>query len=399
MAKKILLLPSWYPNTNNKHGSYFLEQAQFLSEHKFDVKVLMVEELQTKNFYFQCIKRWFKRLPYRLSQTYLEQNPSAYSFPLIIQKSWSDEKKLRQLDKAYLNAFKELAATCNWFPDVVHVQSVYKYGVSSYKVAKANNLPLVVIEHSPFKLSLYNKTYQERIKNLFNYASRIAGVSSYHKSCLASIDAAKRIEVVWNLTDEQKFLNKPSLNKTNHFIITTVLRVSAIKDPITFFDAILEFVDSYSGTREVEVHVVGMSCLQELTNLKEIDSNDITKYTKLNSVLHFHSWLDRSQMTELYQKSAVFVSTSLEESFGLSIREAMLCGAVVIATKSGGPEDTVKQDTGFLVEIGDAEAIAKHLKKIYDGNVNFDRTQLRDFVISQSGRKAFLKRMEKLYDV
>ena len=149
----------------------------------------------------------------------------------------------------------------------------------------------------------------------------------------------------------------------------------------------------------MEVNVVGLSCLDELTKMKGIDENFISKYDKLHQILKFHSWLDRDKIAALHQKSAVFVSTSIDEPYGVALREAMLCGVPVISTRSGGPEDTIREDIGVLVEIGDIENIAVNLQAIYEGNLSFNPKQLRDYVISQSSCKAFLRRMEEFYEV
>ncbi|WP_242202499.1 glycosyltransferase [Aestuariivivens insulae] len=399
MAKKILILPSWYPNIKVEHGSYFREQAQFLSQNGFDVKVLMLEVLHTKSYFYHRIKRWLKWKPFQLSQDFLLQTPDAYSYPVILQKSWSDTKKLNALDKAYVKASKKLFKKCNWFPEVIHVQGLYKYGVSSYLIAETYGIPLVVIAHSPFKLTNYAKVYQERIKRVFNMARKVAGVSHYHKACLLAVDSTKAIEVVWNLTDERKFAYKPALKARDTFVIATVLRLSSEKDPITFFDAMLRFVQSHKGMRPVEVHVVGLSSLEDLTIMKGIDKKFIYKYNELQKVLKFYAWLDRDKIEALHQKATVFVSTSKEESFGIALREAMLCGTLVISTKSGGPEDTIKEGTGILVEPCDVDAIAAKLLAIYNGDLVFEPMAIRESVIAQSGRQAFLNRMGEFYDV
>ena len=143
---KVLIMPSWYPNPNTKSGYFFKEQAHFLSKKGMDVKVLMAEELHTKSYYFQRVKRLLNGKSNQLTKSFLEQEPEAFSFPVIIQKTWSDEKKLNEMDKAYLTAFKKLIKKLNWFPDIIHLQGMYKYGLSSYLIAEVYKVPLFVIE-------------------------------------------------------------------------------------------------------------------------------------------------------------------------------------------------------------------------------------------------------------
>jgi len=396
---KVLIMPSWYPNPNKRSGYFFKEQAHFLNQNGFNIKVLMAEELHTKSYYFQRLKRFLNGATNKLTTSFLEQDPEAFSFPVIIQKSWSDEKKLKEMDKAYVTAFKKMTNKLNWFPDIIHLQGMYKYGFSSYVIAEKYKLPLVVIEHSPFSMRNYSEAQQERIRKIFKISIKIAGVSHFHKACLAVVDTKRELEVVWNFMDEQKFSCDTNLKLDDVFVITIILRAESIKGPIIFFDAIARFIEIYKKGKPVKVNVVGLSCLEDLTNMKGIDNNFISKYDNLHPILKFYSWLDRNKIEKLYQKSSVFLSTSKEETYGVALREAMLCGVPVISTCSGGPEDTINEDTGLLVAIGDIENIAQSILAIYDGDISFRPQQLRDYVISQSGRKAFLKRMKDFYNV
>ena len=56
---------------------------------------------------------------------------------------------------------------------------------------------------------------------------------------------------------------------------------------------------------------------------------------------------------------------SESESFSLTCQEASACGIPVIATRCGGPEEIVEDGvTGFLVEVGDVEAVAERMARL-----------------------------------
>lgn len=58
----------------------------------------------------------------------------------------------------------------------------------------------------------------------------------------------------------------------------------------------------------------------------------------------------------------VVVCSSFFESYGLVNVEAMACGKPVVSTSRGGPAETVVHgETGFLVEPGDHEGLARHV--------------------------------------
>lgn len=69
----------------------------------------------------------------------------------------------------------------------------------------------------------------------------------------------------------------------------------------------------------------------------------------------------------LYRNAACFVLSSDEEGFGLVLTEAMASGTPVVSTACGGPEDIVTDgEDGFLVPVGDADALARAMERLLD---------------------------------
>ena len=66
----------------------------------------------------------------------------------------------------------------------------------------------------------------------------------------------------------------------------------------------------------------------------------------------------RADIEQLYPAFDVLVSTSLRETFGLAILEAMAAGVAVAAFDVGGVRELVGSDTGELVRADDVEALA-----------------------------------------
>ena len=56
-----------------------------------------------------------------------------------------------------------------------------------------------------------------------------------------------------------------------------------------------------------------------------------------------------SEVAKILQKSAVFISTSYREGFGLPPIEAMACGALVVGFTAGGGRDFATKNNGFWV--------------------------------------------------
>jgi D-inositol-3-phosphate glycosyltransferase len=66
-------------------------------------------------------------------------------------------------------------------------------------------------------------------------------------------------------------------------------------------------------------------------------------------------------LVALYQNAAVFVLSSDEEGLGIVLLEAMACATPVISTLCGGPDTVVSKENGFLIPVGDAQAMADRM--------------------------------------
>jgi glycosyltransferase involved in cell wall biosynthesis len=74
---------------------------------------------------------------------------------------------------------------------------------------------------------------------------------------------------------------------------------------------------------------------------------------------------DRKDVANLLNAVDVFVLSSITESFPNAVLEAMAVGRPVVATKSGGTPELVEDGkTGYLVPVGDAEAMAARIVEL-----------------------------------
>lgn len=73
------------------------------------------------------------------------------------------------------------------------------------------------------------------------------------------------------------------------------------------------------------------------------------------------------QMATLYQLATLTLSTSLFETFGQTLTEALGCGCPVVSFASGGPEDIVRSgENGYLVPAYDVEEYARAVLRVLE---------------------------------
>ncbi|HUU92703.1 MAG TPA: glycosyltransferase family 4 protein [Phycisphaerae bacterium] len=69
-----------------------------------------------------------------------------------------------------------------------------------------------------------------------------------------------------------------------------------------------------------------------------------------------------ARLRAIYAGCEVWLAPSRSEGFGLPVLEAMACGVVPVATRAGGHECIIEDGvSGFLVPVGDDEAMAKRI--------------------------------------
>ena len=67
-----------------------------------------------------------------------------------------------------------------------------------------------------------------------------------------------------------------------------------------------------------------------------------------------------------YSQGSVFVSASLPEALGATVMEAMACGLPVVCTATGAAEVVRDGRDGYVVPIGDVDALADRLRHLYE---------------------------------
>ena len=84
----------------------------------------------------------------------------------------------------------------------------------------------------------------------------------------------------------------------------------------------------------------------------------------------FHGFLSRPELINYYYGADVFVFPPIwNEGFGCTPVEAMAAGTPVVATRSGGIVETMRdQETGFLVEKNDSQGLAAAILKLLEND-------------------------------
>ena len=74
---------------------------------------------------------------------------------------------------------------------------------------------------------------------------------------------------------------------------------------------------------------------------------------------------EQHRIRDLYARCDAWLVSSRSEGFGLPVLEAMACRTPVVSTRSGGPQDLVRDGVnGYLVDVGDAPGMAGRILEV-----------------------------------
>lgn len=204
------------------------------------------------------------------------------------------------------------------------------------------------------KKKLFNQVNNLTIVNVSQWMNNVVG-----KSFLSSV---KR-KIIYNGIDTLIFRDKGNglaiRNKyklIGKFIILGVASPWSTKKGINDFLALSRIIDN-----SCKIVLIGLK-KNEIDNLPE----NVIGITHLDSA---------DEMASMYSMVDVFFSLSVEETFGLTVVEALSTGTPVLVYNCTASPELVDSKTGFVVEKGDYDGmldaingIKKNTKKFYSEN-------------------------------
>jgi glycosyltransferase involved in cell wall biosynthesis len=101
--------------------------------------------------------------------------------------------------------------------------------------------------------------------------------------------------------------------------------------------------------------------------------------------VHFFCFISEEEKFQYLNVSDIYVLSSLHEGFGIVLQEAMQVGLPIVSTNYGGQVDLIEDGiNGFLVDVGDYEAIAEKVSAL-----------LRDSSLAEKFKSANIERVKQ----
>jgi glycosyltransferase involved in cell wall biosynthesis len=384
VKKKVLFVPSWYPSENDAISGVFIEeQAVALSQH-FDVAVLIPQMAAWRNVLKsnapdKSVRKQRSGLPvfHEFARPLIPHGPESTDFQTFA----------RAARKGYRRVVAEWGT-----PDVIHAHVVLPAGWAALGLAKLHGIPIVLTEHSsPFSMHLETELSRRLARESLRGANQVVAISPALATQLREFEPELKIEVIGESVRTDFFVpaNGAANGSTRGKTFFIAARLAEQKG--------LEYLIKAVHLM-VEKHVNGMRLVIGGDGPDREKLQQMVQTLGLERHCRFLGALSREQVREHMQNCDVFVLSSLHETFGVVVGEAMACGKPVISTRCGGPEFFVNEQNGVLVDVANSEALAAAMEDFIADRVSFDPQTVRTSIVNRFSPQAFVRNITKVYE-
>lgn len=383
MRKKILFVPSWYPDDDDPISGVFIQEQAVALSKEFDVAVLIPgmaawRNIGKSNAPDRSVTKQQAGLPvYReFARPLIPHGPESIDFQTFA----------RAADKGFKKLVAEWGA-----PDLIHSHVVLPGGWSALKLSRRYGVPIVLTEHSsPFSMHLGTALSRRLVRETLSGVNQVIAISPALAEQLLEFQPGLQIEIIGESVRTDFFVPK-RVDKEN------------VKGKSFFVAARLAEQKGLNHLLEA-VHILLRDGLNSFELVIGGDGPDRLKLENLGQTLgvnehcRFLGALNREQVRDRMQQCDVFVLSSLHETFGVVLAEAMACGKPVISTRCGGPEFVVNEETGVLVDVAKPQQMADAMADFISGRISFEPEAVRNSVVSRFSPEMFVRNVSAVYE-
>lgn len=383
MSKKnIVIICSWL-NIPKGVGLFFVEQANLVRDN-FDVHLV-----HFKPYRFGLSKR--RKLSFSITTTteFTENQipvfevhyPELYFFRKFFFQKMIEKKA----QKSVLKKINKPIHLC-------HAQSLFDAGFWCYGMLKNFNIPYIFTEHNQLNLKGLPRKKDKLLQKVITNAAEKLVVSDDLIRQFATNAIFDNFQKLGNTFDEKcfKYVNHP---KSGTFKIITIGAYTPIKDYETLLAA-LKIIDAKINA-PVQFTWIGFNCWGT-DNHTEV-GNTCSELGFKNIQFELIKSASKEEIAEQLQQSDVLISTSICETFGVSVLEALACGIPVICTNSGGVLEMITTENGVVCPIKNPKSIAENILKIHQRELIFNAEKISENIRLKFGSTIFTEKLTSIY--
>ncbi|MHA1200251.1 MAG: N-acetyl-alpha-D-glucosaminyl L-malate synthase BshA [Candidatus Heimdallarchaeaceae archaeon] len=245
--------------------------------------------------------------------------------------------------------------------ELLHVHYAVPVGVSAYLAKEITKIPFAITAHGSDIHTLgIDPAYNPVLSHVFNEADGLSTVSNYMKKEIQDkFNYERDLDVFYNPIDIDKYqkidvqLCDFRIKYENNFIHVSNFR--PVKNAPFIVESFADVVKEHPDT--------GLIMVGEGPERKKCE--DLADKLGISENVIFQGV--RVSIAPIYSCGAALLSASTNESFGLTLAEAMSCETPVIAPRVGGiPEVIDHEENGFVYEFGNGESLTKYMLQLVE---------------------------------
>jgi L-malate glycosyltransferase len=386
----ILIVPSalYIPSHRSLSGIFQYHQAMALLRQGHKVGVA--------SFGFKTMRHWWR------SAGYPDREQPADNFVIIrkFQRLFLPHRFITPsaIEPYYSRGYRDVITRYideQGLPDVIHAHDYVYAGIAASEIGELFGVPVVVTVHSS---DLAQKSTPESLIRRASEVSANVGatisVSRALKSRLMGMGIKSSLnEVVPNVIDPQhadRDLSSVTVSEVCGSVGFEYINIATMDDNKNHELLVNAF-------RKVLTH-------QPLSRLTLVGTGSnkrrlkrLVRHCDIAHRVEFIDYLNRDALFERLSAARCFVLTSRFETFGVVLIEAASVGLPVIATRCGGPEDIVEENSGMLVDSDNADQLVMAMLRVQGEALKYDRAAIRNNVLRRFGEEAIVRRLEHIY--
>jgi glycosyltransferase involved in cell wall biosynthesis len=378
----ILYIPSWYPLCpEDVSGVFFRDQALSIKKLGHKVGVLSLKLKSLKSFFNDK----------KLSSSFeIDNGINTYRrevWSVLPKVPYGEAFLLKRVAKKLFKKYIDE----NGVPDIIHAHSSVYGGIIAVEIAKKNNIPVIITEHSSgFFRNKYKKWQLRLVDKVLDKVRKKIAVSPSLAIQLSERFATKTSDWCYipnAVSDRFKKDFIPVKEKTKFRFLNLAI-MTKNKGQEDLLEAFHEFSKE---NLNVELWFAGDGPLKEYLESK-------VKNLGLENRVRFLGRVSPNSVPELLNDVDIMVVSSHYETFGVVAAEALMAGLPVISTKCGGPECIVEKMDGYLIPVGDKSAMVKAMTHALNNSHNIDRSLIVQRAKLRFSSDGIAIKLNKIYE-
>ena len=258
----------------------------------------------------------------------------------------------------YIKVVPELKRVIASFkPDLLHAYYATSYGLIG-SLSKFH--PYIISAWGSDVMDFPDKSFfhKKMLQYNFKKADLVLATSKAIEEAIASVSDVK-VEIIPFGIDTKFFAPSKVTSdfSEDSIVVGTIKSLETVYGIDILIRAFRKVLDKHANA-QLKLFIVG-------GGTKEEKLKALVKELNLESSTLFTGKVDYKQIVKYHNQIDIFVNVSRNESFGVSILESSACEKPIVASNIGGLKEVVlDNETGFLVESENVDAIASAIEKL-----------------------------------